>query len=92
MEPRDLLQVPERILLGAFLGSVIGLLISPGASNGLFTLAGSATTDGAVQGTSDSVALSPAAYAFLAGFATGRIFQWLDNLVEKIFAVATRQS
>ncbi len=90
LEPRDLLQVRERILLGAFLGAVIGLFISPGASNGLFTPLGSVTAAGSPGATSDTVALSPAAYAFLAGFATGRIFQWLDNLTERIFAFATR--
>jgi hypothetical protein len=84
LEPRDLLQVRSRILLGAFLGAVIGLLISPGASNGLFALAQVSTGN---DQTGDTVALSPAALAFFAGFATGRIFTWLDNLLEKIFSL-----
>jgi hypothetical protein len=90
LEPRDLLQVRSRVLLGAFLGAVIGLLISPGASNGLFALAQSSALGAATAGseTSNTVALSPAAYSFVAGFATGRIFQWFDNLIEKIFAFA----
>jgi hypothetical protein len=82
LEPRDLIQVPSRVLLGAFLGAVIGLLISPGASNGLFSLLGTPET-------TDTVALSPAAFGFLAGFATSRIFQWLDNLIERIFVSVT---
>jgi hypothetical protein len=95
LEPRDLLQVWSRVLLGAFLGAVIGLLISPGASNGLFALV--QTTTSGVPGTasadtSDTVALSPAIYAFFAGFATGRIFNLLDNLLEKIFAFGTRKA
>jgi hypothetical protein len=81
LEPRDLAQVWPRVLLGAFLGSMIGLFTGPGPSNGLFALA--AGTD-----TTNSVALSPAAFAFLAGFATGRIFHWLDNLIERVFAFA----
>lgn len=86
LEPRDLLQVRTRILLGAFLGAVIGLLISPGASTGLFALAQLPT---ATDQTGDTVALTPAALAFFAGFATGRIFTWLDNLLEKIFSLGT---
>ena len=81
LEPRDLAQVWPRVLLGAFLGSMIGLFISPGPSNGFFTVAADSEP-------TSTVALSPAAFAFLAGFATGRIFHWLDSLVEKIFAVA----
>jgi hypothetical protein len=94
LEPRDLMQVWPRVLLGAFLGAVIGLFISPGASNGLFSLVGGPPLSGtptAAADTSDTVAVSPAAFAFLAGFATGRIFQWLDNLVERIFAFANPQ-
>jgi hypothetical protein len=86
LEPRDLMQIWQRVLLGAFLGGVIGLLIAPGASNGLFALVGSQGATVSSETTSDTVALSPAIYAFLAGFATGRIFQWLDHLVERIFA------
>ncbi len=81
LEPRDLVQVWPRVLLGAFLGSMIGLFTGPGPSNGLFTLAAGAET-------TSSLALPPAAFAFLAGFATGRIFQWLDNLIERVFAFA----
>lgn len=91
LEPRDLEQVWPRVLLGAFLGAVIGLFISPATSNGLFSLVGGPPLSGtstAAADTSDTVALSPAVFAFLAGFATGRIFQWLDNLVERIFAFA----
>jgi hypothetical protein len=83
LEPRDLLLIWERVLLGAFLGSVIGLLVSPGASNGLFAVIGAAPNE-----TNDTVALSPAVFGFLAGFATNRVFQWLDRVVEKIFAIA----
>jgi hypothetical protein len=57
------------------------LFIRPGPSNGLFALV-------AGEDTTSTLALSPAAFAFLAGFATGRIFHWLDNLVERIFAFA----
>jgi hypothetical protein len=81
LEPRDLAQVWPRVLLGAFLGSMIGLFIAPGQSNDLFALV-------AADDATNKVALSPAAYAFLAGFATGRIFHWLDNLIERIFAFA----
>ena len=80
LEPRDLAQVWPRVLLGAFLGAMIGLFISPGPSNGLFGLAADTETS--------TLALTPAAFAFLAGFATGRIFHWLDNLIERIFAFA----
>ena len=82
LEPRDLPLARLRILLGAFLGAVIGLLVSPGASTGLFELAEMST---GIQQTGDTVALSPAVYGFFAGFATGRIFNWLDDLLEKIF-------
>jgi hypothetical protein len=91
LEPRDVETVWPRVLLGAFLGAVIGLFISPAASNGLFSLVGGPPLSGAptaATDTSDTVAVSPAVFAFLAGFATGRIFQWLDNLVERIFAFA----
>jgi len=81
LEPRYLSQAWFRILLGAFLGAVIGLLVSRGASNGLFALA---KMSSGIDQTGDTVALSPAVYAFFAGFATGRIFNWLDNLLEKI--------
>jgi hypothetical protein len=83
LEPRDLLLIWERVFLGAFLGAVIGLLVSPGASNGLFAVMGVSPNE-----TNDTVALSPAVFGFLAGFATNRIFQWLDRVVEKIFAIA----
>jgi hypothetical protein len=83
LEPRDLAQIWPRVLLGAFLGAMIGLFTGPGPSNGFFALVAGAETAG-----TSSVALPPAAFAFLAGFATGRIFQWLDNLVERIFAFA----
>jgi hypothetical protein len=91
LAPRDLLLIWPRVALGAFLGVVIGLLIAPGASNGLFTLVSAAKSGGSnvaaagAAATSDAVALSPAAYAFLAGFATDRIFRWLDNLIDRIF-------
>jgi hypothetical protein len=81
LEPRDLAQVWPRVLLGAFLGAMIGLFLGPGPSNGLFALAASAEN-------TSTVALPPAAFAFLAGFATGRIFHWLDNLIERAFAFA----
>lgn len=81
LEPRDLAQVRPRVLLGAFLGAMIGLFISPGPSNGLFALPASPET-------TSPLALSPAAFAFLAGFATNRIFHWLDNLIERAFAFA----
>lgn len=83
LEPRDLMFIPERVLLGAFLGASIGLLTAPGASNGLFTLIG-----GLPEETSNTVALSPPAFAFLMGFATSRVFAWLDSLAERIFPVA----
>ena len=92
LEPRDLMQVWPRVLLGAFLGAVIGLLISPGASNGLFTaIQASTTSDVSIPNgdTGNTVALSPAAYAFFAGFATGRVFDWLDSLLERVFAFAS---
>jgi hypothetical protein len=92
LEPRDLVQVWPRVLLGAFLGAVIGLLISPGASNGLFTAIQTSTNSGVAAAgadTTNTVALSPAAYAFLAGFATGRMFDWLDNMLERMFAFAS---
>jgi len=81
LEPRDLMQVRSRILLGAFLGAVIGLIAAPGVSNGLFELSGGSATL-----TNATVALPPAVYAFFAGFTTGRIFTWFDDLAEKIFS------
>jgi ABC-type Fe3+-siderophore transport system permease subunit len=88
LAPWDLRLVLPRVALGAFLGAVIGLLIAPAESNGLFALVGANAANNGAANANDTVALSPAAYAFLAGFATNRIFQWLDNLVDRIFHFA----
>jgi hypothetical protein len=93
LTPRDLELAWPRIYLGVMMAAVIGLLTSPGASNGLFAgaLGGGTTASGAGGDTNDAVALTPPAYAFLAGFATDRIFRWLDELISRIFAVKSRQ-
>lgn len=88
LAPWDLRFVLPRVALGAFLGAVIGLLIAPAESNGLFALVGASAASSGTANANDTVALSPAAYAFLAGFATNRIFQWLDNLVDRVFHFA----
>jgi hypothetical protein len=91
LTPRDLELAWPRIYLGVMMAAVIGLLTSPGASNGLFgALGGGAAASLAGADTSDTVALSPPAYAFLAGFATDRIFRWLDDLINRIFSVKSR--
>jgi hypothetical protein len=94
LQPCDLTQLRQRVLLGAFLGGVIGLLVAPGASNGLFAWVGpqAAPTVLGEANTSDTVALSPAIYGFLAGFATDRFFQLLDQLVERLFAFSNPKS
>jgi hypothetical protein len=84
LSPRDLKLVWMRLTLGAFLGAVIGLLITPSGSSGLLTLAGAAAPGSG--GADASIPLSPAAYSFLAGFATERIFSWLEKLIDHIFS------
>jgi len=86
--PRDLKLVIPRLFLGAFLGVVIGLFVTP--SGMLVPGPSQAAGAGAgmdASGTSAAIALSPAALAILAGLATDQIFAWLDNLISRIFGV-----
>lgn len=83
--PRDLKFVWVRLTLGAFLGAVIGLFISPSGTEGLYALTGlgAAADTGTASG---GIALSAPTFSFLAGFATERIFSWLERLIGHIFS------
>jgi hypothetical protein len=83
--PRDLKFVWVRLTLGAFLGAVIGLFISPSGTEGLYALVGlgAAAATGTAGG---GIALSAPTFSFLAGFATERIFSWLEQLIGHIFS------
>jgi len=74
-----------RLTLGAFLGAVIGLFISPSGTEGLYALTGlgAAADTGTASG---GIALSAPTFSFLAGFATERIFSWLERLIGHIFS------
>jgi hypothetical protein len=77
LSPRNLQMFWPRIFLGISLGVAIGMLSSPIGDGKSVTLPGL---------TSEGVVLSAPLLAFLAGFATNRIFSWLDDLVSHIFS------
>ena len=67
LEPRDLAQVWPRVLLGAFLGSMIGFFLGQGPSNGHFALAADADP-------TSTVALSPCCFCRPCRFRNGPHF------------------
>jgi hypothetical protein len=77
LSPRNLQMFWPRIFLGVSLGVAIGMLSSPTNDGKGVTLPGLS---------SEGVVVSAPLLAFLAGFATNRIFSWLDDLVSHIFS------